>query len=62
MKQRLYHSVAASFEWRVIAFIITEAFFLMTTGEFWQATILALSLQAILFLAHFTWFFVREAK
>ncbi len=62
MKQRLLHSATMSLEWRVIAFVITEAFFLMTTGEFWQATLLALQLQLILLIAHFAWFFVRESK
>jgi hypothetical protein len=62
MKQRLLHSATMSLEWRVIAFIITEIFFLMTTGEIWQATILALELQLILLVAHFAWFFVRESK
>jgi hypothetical protein len=62
MKQRIVHSVMASLEWRVIAFAITEVFFLMTTGGFWQATLMALGLQAILFFAHFAWFFARETK
>jgi hypothetical protein len=62
MKQRVVKSLLASLEWRVIAFVITEAFFIMTTGHIWQATILALSLQAILLVGHFAWFYVRESK
>ncbi len=62
MKQRLLKSVMASLEWRLIAFAITEVFFIATTGHVWQATMLALSLQAILFIGHFAWFFARETK
>ncbi len=60
MKRRLMHSLIASIEWRVIAFIITELFFLTTTGKLWDATILAASLQGILFAAYFVWYFLRE--
>ena len=62
MKQRLLQSAAASLEYRAIAFVITNAFFWITTGDFWQATILALELQLILLIAHFAWFYVRETK
>ncbi|HYD92987.1 MAG TPA: hypothetical protein VEB18_00805 [Candidatus Paceibacterota bacterium] len=60
MKQRLIKSMKVSLEWRAIAFLITEVFFYATTGELWHATILALSLQLILFVTHFGWYFLRE--
>lgn len=55
-------SFAVSIEWRLIAFLITEVFFWASTGQFWQATVMALTLQLILFVAHFGWFFFRETK
>jgi len=62
MKQRLMKSLMVSIEWRVIAYIITNLFFWFITGTFWQATILALWLQLILFVAHFAWYFLREER
>jgi hypothetical protein len=62
MKQRLMKSLKVSIEWRVIAFIITNLFLWATTGSLWQATLLALSLQGILFVTHFIWYFVRETE
>ena len=61
MKQRLMKSLMVSLEWRVIAFIITNLFLWLATGAFWQSTILALGLQAILFFTHFGWYFIRES-
>ncbi|MFQ5540703.1 MAG: hypothetical protein ACE5F4_00400 [Candidatus Paceibacteria bacterium] len=60
MREKVIHSIFASFEWRVIAFIITNIFFWVTTGSFWTATGLALILQSILFVAHTLWFFLRH--
>ncbi|MCI0597635.1 hypothetical protein L0Y34_00965 [Candidatus Parcubacteria bacterium] len=62
MKERLLKSAAASLEWRVFAFIITGIFFWFMTGAVWQATILAIELQIILFIAHFGWFYFRETR
>src|SRR5690606_2687240 len=62
MKQKLIHSFYVSLEWRVIAFLVTNAFLWVTTGNFWQATALALTLQAILFVVHFGWYFVRQEQ
>jgi len=62
MKQRLLHSALASLEWRAIAFVVTNAFFWATTGNFWHATILALELHLVLLIVHFAWFYVRETK
>lgn len=62
MKQRLMNSLAVSLEWRLIAFVITELFFFATTGEFWQATLLAIELQLILLVVHFFWYFLREER
>lgn len=60
MREKVFHSLFASLEWRVIAFIITNIFFWITTDSFWTATGLALILQSILFIAHTTWFFLRH--
>lgn len=62
MKQRLMKSLMVSLEWRVIAFLITNFFLYMVTGEFWQATAMAFVLQLVLFVAHFGWYFVRETR
>lgn len=62
MKQRLMKSLMVSIEWRFFAFIITNVFLWAVTGELWQATVLALALQAVLFVAHFVWYFLREER
>jgi hypothetical protein len=60
MIQHIWHSVLFSLEWRAIAFVITGAFFWVTSGEFVRATVMAMTLQAILFVAHVVWFYFRE--
>ena len=62
MKERLLKSVAVSLEYRVFAFVVTELFLWATTGQFWQATILAFELQILLLIAHFSWYYIRESK
>jgi len=60
MREKLIHSLYASAEWRIIAFIITNIFFWITTHSFWKAAGLSLLLQAILFLVHIIWYFIRH--
>jgi len=60
MREKVLHSLFVSVEWRVIAFVITNIFFWVTTGSFWAAAGLALVLQAILFFVHTLWFFLRH--
>lgn len=60
MKQRLIKSALVSLEWRAVAFVITELFFIATSGEIWHATLMAVGLQLILLVTHFGWYFVRE--
>jgi hypothetical protein len=60
MKGRVMRSVMVSLEWRVFAFIITNIFLWITTGEFWTAAGLALTLQIILFVAYVIWHFLRN--
>lgn len=60
MKQKLLHSLYVSLEWRAIAFVVTNLFLWATTGDFWHATALALILQAVLFVVHFGWYFLRQ--
>ncbi len=60
MKQRLLHSLYASVEWRIVAFLITNAFLWLATGEFVRSTLLAIELHLILLVAHFVWFFLRQ--
>lgn len=62
MKQRLMKSLMVSIEWRFFAFIITNIFLWAVTGALWQATVLALALQAVLFVGHFVWYFLREER
>ncbi len=50
----------ASLEWRVFAFVITNIFLWITTGEFWTAAGLALMLQIILFVAYVIWHYFRN--
>lgn len=60
MKGRVLRSVLISLEWRVFAFIITNIFLWITTGEFWTAAGLALMLQLILFVAYVIWHYFRN--
>ena len=60
MLKHIWHSVLFSLEWRAIAFVITSAFFWFTAGEIVRATVMALTLQALLFIAHVVWFYFRE--
>jgi hypothetical protein len=60
MGAKFFRSVCVSLEWRVIAFFITNIFFWFTTHSFWQATSLALFLQAILFISYLGWHFWRH--
>ena len=62
MREHLISSFKVSLEWRIIAFIVTYAFLILTTGEFWTATWTSLSLQLILFIVHFVWVLLRYAK
>lgn len=60
MKERMLRSLLVSLEWRVFAFIITNVFLWVTTGEFWKAAGLALTLQIILFAAYVIWHYFRN--
>lgn len=60
MRKKIIRSLRASIEWRIFAFVITNIFFWVTTGHFWQAAGLALTLQIILFLAYVIWHLVRN--
>lgn len=59
MREKFIHALSVSIEWRVLAFIVTNIFFLFTMHSFWEATGLALLLQGILFAAHTLWYFTR---
>lgn len=60
MREKIIHSLYASLEWRIIAFVVTNVFLWSTTGSFWKAAGLALILQSILFVAHTLWYFLRH--
>ena len=60
MRRRIIHSLLVSLEWRFFAFIITNIFFWVTTGEFWKAAGLALALQLILFVSYVVWHLFRN--
>lgn len=60
MREKLVHSLYASIEWRLIAFVVTNLFLWATTGSFWKAAGLAVLLQVILFFIHTFWYFVRH--
>ena len=60
MRRRIIHSLLVSLEWRFFAFIITNIFFWVTTGEFWKAAGLALALQLILFVSYVLWHLLRN--
>lgn len=59
MRARVLHSVLVTLEWRLLAFAITNLFLWATTGELWQATVMALGLHGILLVVHFVWYFFR---
>lgn len=60
MRERIVRSFLVSLEWRFFAFIITNIFFWVTTGEFWKAAGLAFTLQLILFLSQVIWHLLRN--
>lgn len=60
MREHIIASLKTSIEWRLIAFVITNIFFWITTHEFFKATLLALELQAILLVVNFLWFFFKR--
>lgn len=60
MRRRIIHSLLVSLEWRFFAFVITNIFFWFTTGQFWKAAGLALSLQIILFVTYVIWHLFRN--
>lgn len=60
MRRQIVHSLLVSLEWRAIAYVITNAFFWITTGEFWKAAGYALALQVILFAAYMVWHLLRN--
>lgn len=60
MREKMWRSLVVSIEWRIFAFIITNIFLWITTGEFWTAAGLALALQAILFVAYVIWHYFRN--
>ncbi|MBV9159319.1 MAG: hypothetical protein JO019_01845 [Candidatus Kaiserbacteria bacterium] len=60
MKSKVVHAFLVSLEWRVIAFVITNIFFWITTGQFWKAAGYALTLQIILFVTQVIWQLYRH--
>lgn len=62
MREHIIFSLKTSLEWRIIAFLITNIFFWVTTHEFWKATALAFELQAILLVVNFFWFFFKRDR
>jgi hypothetical protein len=59
MREKMLHTFLVSLEWRLIALVITNIFFWITTKQFWTAAGLALLLQVILFACYLVWHFVR---
>ncbi|RJR14473.1 hypothetical protein C4585_00010 [Candidatus Parcubacteria bacterium] len=59
MRDKIFKSLLISLEWRIIAYVITNLFLWVTTGEFWKAAGLALVLQVILFFAFLIWHLFR---
>lgn len=49
-----------SLEWRLYAFVITSGFLWVTTGELVLAAVQALGLQAVLFVGHTIWYYLRS--
>jgi len=60
MRTKVINSFLVSIEWRVIAFVITNIFLWVSTGDFWKATGLALVLQLVLFIVYVAWHFYRH--
>lgn len=59
MREKMLHTLLVSLEWRLVAFVITNLFLWVTTGQFWKAAGLAFLLQIILFVCYLAWHFVR---
>lgn len=59
-RKKILHSIAASIEWRIFAFLITGIFLWTTVGDFWKAAQTAFVLQLILLVCHCTWLYFRS--
>lgn len=59
-RKKFLHSLAASIEWRLFAFLITGAFLWVTVGNFLKAAQTALALQVLLLAGHATWLYFRS--
>ena len=61
-RKKVFYSLTASIEWRVVAFLLTGLFLWASGGRFWQAAQTALGLHLILFAGHTTWLYFRSGK
>jgi hypothetical protein len=59
MREKIVRTFMKSLEWRVIALVVTNIFFWITTRHFWTAAGLAFLLQVILFACYLVWHFMR---
>jgi hypothetical protein len=59
-RKKLLHSLTASIEWRILAFLITGLFLWVTVGSFWKAAQTAFILQLILLTGHTAWLYYRS--
>ena len=60
MLKKVLRSFYISLEWRILAFIITNAFFWITTRHFWTAAGLTVLLQSVLFVSYTIWHLFRH--
>jgi hypothetical protein len=60
MKEKLFHSIMFSLEWRLYAYAITILFLWATTGHLAFAAIQALGLQIFLLIGNTIWYYFRQ--
>ncbi len=60
MREKIWHALMFSLEWRLYAYAITILFLWATTGHLAFAALQALGLQIILFIAQSAWYYFRS--
>lgn len=60
MREKIFHSIMFSLEWRLYAYIITILFLWASTGQLAFAAVQALGLQIVLLIGNATWYYFRQ--
>ncbi len=62
MASAIFKSFLFALEWRAYAFLITLAFFWVTTGTLVVAALQSLGLQILLLIGHTAWYYLRAHR